>query len=445
MRTALAILLPAILLPAISWSARASAAEGVPVMALDEALLYARAHQPQIRSALAEWSARKSEARIPRALWLPQIGATAQLFVATANNTTGTYLNVPEVDLPRIGATAARSGGSWSPSAASVGALSIDQELYEFGRIAAQIAAGDALAAAARASADAMLLDVQLGVEEAYHSVLAAKDVLAATEEALKRALTHRDFAAAGTRTGMRPPIDLTRAQADVAQLEVRRIRAQSGLESARAAFAASMGSTSLEVDAQPMSPDDTPSPALDEALREAARLNPAIARALAEVEAQHRQTQAIGRELLPNLFLSAGLSGRAGGAQPSGGAAAVPFGDGWLPDVANWHLGVIIQWNLFDATVLARRSASKAREQAAQANLDEARMAVTLGAERAYLELDAALKALPGLQLAVDAARANQAQADARFRAGLGTIVELADSEALLTGAELELAIGRF
>ncbi|HZS42534.1 MAG TPA: TolC family protein, partial [Polyangia bacterium] len=46
---------------------------------------------------------------------------------------------------------------------------------------------------------------------------------------------------------------------------------------------------------------------------------------------------------------------------------------------------------------------------------------------------------------LAVDAARANQAQADARFRAGLGTIVELADSEALLTGAELELAIGRF
>ncbi|HZS36756.1 MAG TPA: TolC family protein, partial [Polyangia bacterium] len=414
-------------------------------MALDEALGYARAHQPQIRSALAEWSARKSEARIPRALWLPQIGATAQLFVATANNTTGTYLPVPEVDLPRIGGTSARADTSWSPSATSIGALSVDQEVYEFGRIAAQIAAGDALAAAARAGADVMLLDVQLGVEEAYHAVLAAKDVLAATEEALRRATTHRDFAAAGTRTGMRPPIDLTRAQADVAQLEVRRIRALSGLESARAAFAASMGSTSLEVDAQPMSPDDTPSPALDEALREAARKNPAIAFALAQLSAQHHQTQAIGRELLPNVFVSAGLSGRAGGAQPSGGAAAVPFGDGWLPDIANWHLGVIIQWNLFDATVLARRSASKAREQAALANLDEARMAVTLGAERAYLDLDAALKALPGLQLAVDAARANQAQADARFRAGLGTIVELADSEALLTGAELELAIGRF
>src|SRR5581483_11610238 len=300
----------ALLLPAILWINRASAAEGVPVMALDEALGYARAHQPQIRSALAEWSARKSEARIPRALWLPQIGATAQLFVATANNTTGTYLPVPEVDLPRIGGTSARADTSWSPSATSIGALSVDQEVYEFGRIAAQIAAGDALAAAARAGADVMLLDVQLGVEEAYHAVLAAKDVLAATEEALRRATTHRDFAAAGTRTGMRPPIDLTRAQADVAQLEVRRIRALSGLESARAAFAASMGSTSLEVDAQPMSPDDTPSPALDEALREAARLNPAIARALAEVEAQHRQTQAIGRELLPNLFLSAGLSG---------------------------------------------------------------------------------------------------------------------------------------
>src|SRR5262249_37633968 len=98
-----------------------------------------------------------------------------------------------------------------------------------------------------------------------------------------------------------------------------------------------------------------------------------------------------------------------------------------------------------FDATVLERRRAALARAEAAHADLDLARVSLALGAERAYVDLDGALKALPGLAEAVTAARANQAQADARFRAGLGTVVELADAEALLTNAQLDLAIGEF
>jgi outer membrane protein TolC len=51
----------------------------------------------------------------------------------------------------------------------------------------------------------------------------------------------------------------------------------------------------------------------------------------------------------------------------------------------------------------------------------------------------------LPALQQSLDAARANWAQADARFRAGLGTAVELADAEAVLADAEINLALGVF
>jgi outer membrane protein TolC len=51
----------------------------------------------------------------------------------------------------------------------------------------------------------------------------------------------------------------------------------------------------------------------------------------------------------------------------------------------------------------------------------------------------------VPALQRALDAARANEDQVDARFRAGLATAVELADAEALLTNAEIQLAIGQF
>jgi outer membrane protein TolC len=153
----------------------------------------------------------------------------------------------------------------------------------------------------------------------------------------------------------------------------------------------------------------------------------------------------AILHELMPNLYASLGISGRAGGATPTSGAADVPYGDGWLPDVANWHAGLVLQWSIFDMTVLRRRSAAQARGDVARADLDVARTAVTLAAQRSFLALDASLRILPSLESAVAAARANQNQAEVRFQAGLGNTLEVADAEALLTQAELELAIGRF
>jgi outer membrane protein TolC len=427
-------------------STLAFAQSTVPAMTLPEALTYARAHQPQIKSALARYGARRAESAIARAQWLPQIGATAQLFGGTVNNTTAIYLPTAETDIPRVGGRPSNST-AWEPAPSTIVAASLGQEVYDFGRISAQIAAADAIAEYAHASADALQLDVQLGVQETFASVLAARRVLAATEEALKRALTHRDYAAAGVKSGLQPPVNLTRAQADVAQLEVRRIQAVSGLDVARAALAASIASSEPQIDAVEMPIDASPAPALDEVMREAERRNPALAAALAQLRAATADVKATTRELLPNIIASAAISTRAGGMPGSGGPGAptTPPGGGWLPDVQNWSLGLIVQWNLFDGTIWARRDAAKARQDAARFDLETARMTIGLAGERAWLDLDAALKVLPGLQTNVDAAKANFAQADARFRAGLGNIIEMADAESLLINAELQLAVGQF
>jgi outer membrane protein TolC len=55
------------------------------------------------------------------------------------------------------------------------------------------------------------------------------------------------------------------------------------------------------------------------------------------------------------------------------------------------------------------------------------------------------ARSALVAFENAVTAARANYDQADARFRAGVGTAVELADAEAVRADAEISLAMGQF
>jgi outer membrane protein TolC len=73
------------------------------------------------------------------------------------------------------------------------------------------------------------------------------------------------------------------------------------------------------------------------------------------------------------------------------------------------------------------------------------AREAQLAAVRQAYVRVEAARSALVALQNGVVAARANYDQADARFRAGIGTAVELADAEAVRTDADIQLAIGRF
>lgn len=422
---------------------RAAAGEAPRRLTLAAALAEARAHQPRIRRALAEVAVRLRDAAVPRAAWYPQLGAGAQLIAGTTNNSTTSFLGVPEVDLVRIGGTPMTTDPSWRPAASTLVALTLNQQIYDFGRIAAQAAVADALVDAARADAEAQTLDVLLGAEEAFFAVLAAHEVEGATEDAYQRATAHRELARAGVRTGMRPPIELTRVEAEVAQLEVRRVRAKNGVDSARAALAAAIGSDARQVDAAPTDALTGTSPALDEALAAASQRNPFLRAALLRLAAQQAQSRAVIHDMLPNLFASASLSGRGGGAKPSSGEPA--YGDGWLPSVPNWHIGLVLQWNLFDAVVLARRDASRARAVAAQAEVDVTKNALQLAVQRAFLELDGARRALDGLLASERAAQANLAQAEARFRNGLGTTIELADAEALVTNAQLELAIGRF
>jgi outer membrane protein TolC len=80
-----------------------------------------------------------------------------------------------------------------------------------------------------------------------------------------------------------------------------------------------------------------------------------------------------------------------------------------------------------------------------ARADQAAALQQVTAGLRSAYVAYDVAQASLVSLQHADEAARANYSQAEARFGAGLGTAVELADAEAIRVDAEIQLAVGRF
>jgi outer membrane protein TolC len=403
-----------------------------------------------VRAALAHVREEEAKAAVPRARYLPVVGVTAQLVGGTANNTTASYLTPPFVDLPRIGGTAVTTSdnASWEPHASTLAAVGGTQQIFDFGRIAADAAAADAEVTVAGHAAETVSLDIELNVEEAFYAVHAAKAISRASEDAYERALVHRDFARAGVKSGLRPPIELTRAEADLSRFDTGRIRARGGVAAAQAVLAAAVGWPELALDAADEAPRwaaaSAGMPALAEALHLADQKDPRLQEALARLRAQELQTRAIGATLRPDIQLSAALSGRAGGATPSN-AGTEAAASGFVPNVPNWDAALVLSWPLLDPTVNARQRASRAAEEVRRSEIDGTRQEIAAAVERAYVDVAVSRDALPALQHELEAARANYAQADARFKAGLGTSVELADAEALRTDAEIRLALGQF
>jgi outer membrane protein len=411
-------------------------------VSLEHALREAQARQPSIRTALARVQERRAESRIPDAAWLPRVGATAQLFGATANNTTASFVSTPESSTPRVGATPAELPGSLRPYASSYLAASLDQRLFDFGKVAAETAARDALVVAETERSRVTRLDVLFQVEEAWYAVQAARAVLRSATDAVARSRAHRDLAQSGVSAGLRSPIELTRAEADVARFENALLQAQAGLDVAREVLGATVGETTpLDTLGEAPAPQNPPS--LSAAVRIASERDPLIRTKMAELDAQRKVTAAVGALMRPELHLVASLSVRAGGAPTSSNLE--PEGIGFLPYIPNYSAGLVLHIPIFDGIVGAEQEASRAQQRVREQELAETVHEQTTIVRQAWIGFSAAQRELPGLERSVQAARANHDQAEARFNAGMGTSVELADAEMLLTQAEIQLALGKF
>lgn len=424
--------------------ALASPASAEPrALTLSSALVEARAHAPAARAARARAAAEAAAAEVPGAQWLPTFGVTAQIFAGTFNNTTGTYVSPGGyMDIPRIGATRATATGPLRPYPATFVAAGATQEVWDFGRVRAQTDAAQARAEVERRQARAAELDVDLAVEDAYFGVLAGKAIVRASDDARERARANRDLARAGVESGMRPPIEGTRAEADLARADLARTRARGALEQARIALAVVVGGDDASLDAEGAPRPATDVPIVDASIARALAHDPTVLAAEARVRAQEERTRAIAAEARPDLSATATVSGRAGGAPPSGNGSE-PTGGGLVPYVPNWDLGLVLSFPIYDGVERARERASRAVEVAAREEAALVRAARVASVRRATVGVEVAAGALPGLRRALDATVANYAQAEARFRAGLGTSVEIADAAAVRTDAEIQLAIG--
>ena len=411
---------------------------------LDQALAYARGHHVELAVVKARVAAARADVDVPGMRWRPTVGATAQIFGSTANNTTTSYVGSPVVDIARISSTRTVSGlGNLAPSPSTLVAFGVRQVIYDGGLTAAEQTLADAVLRSETATARSAWLDVSLQVEEAWFAVQAGRRLLAAAEQARTRQRAHRDVVNAYVQKKLRPMADLTREDALLARYDVDVMQAEAGLTVTRALLAAAMGSDADQIDAAPGDVALPPSPSLELAVQRAIRQSPRLQAAAAQLDAQQARTHVEEAKRHLELHATAGVSGQAGGAQPSSGAT--PALGGWLPEVPNWFAGVVLNWPIYDAHQNAVIASSSARESVLQREVEALREARRVAVRRAWSDVQAALQQLPAMQRARDAAQLNASQADARLRAGLATGVEVVDAETRLAEAEILIATGEF
>jgi outer membrane protein len=408
------------------------------VFTLEEALRYAAEQYPAIKAAFEQVNASVAGIGVAKAGYLPRLDALWQSNRGTANNIFGQVL--PQSVIPALTGPALPSSSSGSVWGSATGAL-LSWEPVDFGLRGATVRSAEAAVVRARADEALTRLDVQGAVGVAFLSVMAANQAVAATQADVER----RDVLARAAHTladnQLRPGAEASRADAERAAAQTRAIQARQSLVLAETTLSRVLGvTTPVSIDARQLLA------ALPIAATSAdpANKHPFAQARQAAVKAARAQEDVLARTFRPRLYLQSSVFARGSGAAADGSLDGGLDGLGF--DRANWAAGVQVVFpNLFDlASLRARRAASAASTRAESARYDEAVVIVTSQQRAAAAMVDAARAVAANTPIQLSAAQQSEAQARARYQAGLASIVEIADAQGLLAQAEYQDQIAR-
>jgi outer membrane protein TolC len=396
---------------------------------------------PLIHVTEAELNASIANIRLSRTAYLPRVDGMAQFNRATRNNVFGALL--PQSIVPSMSGPVINSNNGGSVWGSATGLL-VNWQPFDFGLRRANVQS----AVAARDKADATVrrtqLEVSTAAADAYLTVLVAGQTKQAAEAAVDNWETLRQSVHALTSAELRPGADESRIDAEKAVARTQLALAQEAVEMSRATLAkflvkANDGGSEL-ASSQVLS--RLPG-TVDETVPFQPAANPIMAEQKAAVAQSAAQLHATERSWVPQFNLEAAGYGRGTGAELNG--QRLSGANGLAPNFGDYAVGLNITFAFMDFASIHAREASQAsiliavqaREQVASRELQEqfAQAEAALRATRAVAE---------NTPIALSSAQTSFAQANARYKAGLSPIDDVAQAQRLLVQAQIDDSIAR-
>jgi outer membrane protein len=391
-------------------------AQATQDLTLHDAEQIAIQNHPQIQAAIDLASAAKSQVTEARAAYYPAVYGS--LTGADAENNS------------RIAAGALNNPIIYDRYA---NGLTVSQLLTDFGRTHELVKSSNLHAQAQEESVVTSRADVLLQVDQAYYAVLKAQSELAVAQEAVKNRQLVSDQITELEKNKLRSGLDVSFANVNLAQAQLLLIQAQNDLQSSFAGLSAAVGYSDqrtfhLTEEPVPPAPPTNVADLIQQALKDRPEL---ISQRLDVSSAQSYATAE--RDLkLPTV-------------SALGTAGLTPVNEAPLAPryaAAGFNVNVpIFNGHLFGAL----HSEAKSRARAENQFLRDAQDQIVRDVQSAWLNANSAFQRLSVTQQLLDEANQALDLAQARYKLGLSSIIELSQAQLNQTQAQIEQASSKY
>lgn len=293
--------------------------------------------------------------------------------------------------------------------------FNLSQNIYDFGKTSAGVDVNAHSADASRHDLEDTSSQVIYSVKQAYFGVLQAMQNRQAYQETMKQYELHLEQARRFYEVGIRPKIDVTKAEVDLSQARLNLLKADNGMRVARITLNNAMGMP--EAPEYSLKEDTAVREypiALENALKRGYENRPDLASARSRREAALRSVDLARTGYLPALSGSAGY--------------------GWtgqdFPLNDRWTVGASVNVPIFSGFLTQSQVAeANANLVTAQANEESVRQSIRSDIEQSYTTLVQAREAIDLADLAVKQAKENRELAQGRYAAGVGNAIEVTDA----------------
>jgi outer membrane protein len=408
-----------------------------PPLNLITAVEQALSAYPAVRVVQAQSQAASAGVDLALTAYLPRADLIWQQNRGTRNNISGLLLpqsTIPPITGPVFDRTTRQS--AWG----SAGGLLVSWEPFDFGLRKANVNLARAQTDQAQASETVTRLDVSAAAADAFLTLLANEQTVRAAQANVERMEIFAKAVHTLVDNQLRPGVDASRANAELAAARNQWIQAQQSAELARADLAQTIGQGGA-----PVTIDSGPLLALPPAtlsLPSNLAAHPLALAQTAAIETVRARETVLDRSWYPRFDWQTAVFGRGTGARLDG---TFDNGRGFYPDTFNWATGLTITFSAFDIFGLRARSKAEASNaQAEQARYDQVMQALATQDARARTLIDSARRIAENTPIQLTAAQETSTRANTRYEFSLANITEVAEAYRLLAQAEIDDAVAR-
>lgn len=301
---------------------------------------------------------------------------------------------------------------------------SLSQMIYDFGRTPSDVKAKKFDMESSKLDLNNTTITVYKNVKSAYYELLRATRARVVNLEAVAQYKLHLEQAKTFFTSGKKPKYDVTKAELDLSNAELKLIGAENDFKIAQVNLNNAMGiDETTDYSIKDNLSFSEYNISLEDALNRAYKNRSDLKSLIAQRDAASMTAERAKKDYLPSINGKAGYNFI---------GSEYPLGQGW-------NAGIVMSLNVFEGNLTRSKvEESIAKMRSIEAYINSKRLDILLDVKQSYLNLIKAKDAIANTEVQVKQATENLELANLRYSAGLADPLEVTDATVSYSQAKL-------